>query len=139
MRILDKLDNLFKLLSEQTSRTVDRKNFLKITGATIFTSLMGFTLNPATALGASSSWCQVTGSTMQSCSPPNGKYCSGCQSSSKCPSGYKVSYAWGYASTGCWCYKGLYNTRYCCDCTLNNQYTRYSSDCGCSHYVTTKW
>lgn len=135
-KFINLLDEASKRISENLARKVDRTQFLKVILGSIFAWLTAFVLNPIKGFAASTTWCEVwSGIT---CHPPNGIYCSGCTSSSKCPSGRQVSYAWGYQSTGCWCASG--DATYdlvCCDCTYsyNNPYQTYSSDCGCGYAV----
>ncbi|TCP52380.1 hypothetical protein EV586_11158 [Tumebacillus sp. BK434] len=136
--MLKMLERFFKLVSEDVARKVDRKGFLKAAVGTTFLGVLTFA-GSKSARANSISWCETVWAT-QSCAPPNGKYCSGCSSSSKCPSGYKVSYAWGYSSTGCWCIAqgGRIEGATCCDCTPttnSNASKQTSSDCGCFAYL----
>lgn len=131
LKILEAVDLFIKRVSENIARTVNRKTFIKTVMASAFASLAVLTVNVQKGSAAAYSWCEAWGSY---CSPPNNKTCPGCNSSSKCPSGYKVSKAWGYQSTGCWCATGGGGWDWvCCDCTKGaNVNTQYSADCGCS-------
>lgn len=133
---LESVDRFTKVMAENLERKVSRSTFLKTVLSTAFLSFVSFSARPVFADG-SSSWCQIWGYDQSAtCNFPNRKACPGCSSSqsSKCPTGYKVSYAHGYESTGCWCLGYSWGSIACCDCTLSgNDSTRpYSSDCGCA-------
>lgn len=140
--MISKIENLFKLISENIAREVNRKDFIKIMSGGIFLTLISFTSKLPVAYAAPGSWAEVCQLYTTSCSPPYNTYCtSGCKSglsnaTTKCPTGYKTSYAWGYSKTGCWCVNQA--TVMCCDCTKsgNDAYKTNSGDCGCKHYVS---
>lgn len=69
------------------------------------------------------------------CTPPGRRKCPNCPGTiGTCPPGFKLSYAWGYPRTGCWCTScGTSTYKICCDCTesFNSSYTQNPGDCGC--------
>lgn len=131
--IIDKFTSMTSISLAKT--TTRRKAIQKMVAGTVGT-IVGLTFITDKAFAAACDKCQswYVGSWC-GCSPPNGKYCSGCGSAASCPSGYKLSKAWGYSSTGCWCSScsGSSNYYVCCDCTksANSATKQYSSDCGC--------
>lgn len=134
------LDDISRITSIKLARfTTRREAIAKMIGYTIG-GVIGFTFLTDKAFAAACDNCQswYVGSWC-GCSPPNGRYCSGCGGVGSCPSGYKRSYAWGYASTGCWCSSCSGSSTYyvCCDCTpsSNSAYSRSASDCGCKWSV----
>jgi hypothetical protein len=128
------IDRLFKVFTENLARSVDRKQFIKTVIGGAFGSmllLLGDPSRAAAGITGCPSWCET--SYGGDCAPPNGNYCSGCSTSTKCPSGYKVSYTWGYSTSGCWC-SGDYT---CCDCTPSwASGAPSSADCGCKTVKT---
>jgi hypothetical protein len=134
------LDDLSRITSIRLARTTTRRKALSKIVGSVVGGVVGLTFFADKAFAAACDKCQswYVGSWC-GCSPPNGKYCSGCGSSASCPSGYRLSKAWGYASTGCWCSScsGSSNYYVCCDCTKGaNTSTKYSTDCGCKSSVS---
>lgn len=136
LKLIKSIDRFVRVMSENLERKVSRATFLKTAISATFVSMMTFSASPA--LAASSNWCQMYTPMNSSCGYPNGTRCPGCSdksSSSKCPTGYKVTYAY-YGSTGCWCNAmDSWGTQACCDCTPNSNsdvHTPNSKDCGCN-------
>ncbi|MFE4525027.1 hypothetical protein ACFRCQ_23465 [Cytobacillus firmus] len=131
-KLIEAIDRFSRLISENIAREVNRKTFLKTILTSAFAGIAVFSVNLNRTSAGALSWCEQWRSD-SNCTPPWGKFCSGCTTSTKCPSGYKVSKAWGYSSTGCWCLPGGPGYDWtCCDCTKGADVTKtYSSDCGC--------
>jgi hypothetical protein len=103
----------------------------------IFDSLISFSSHPFRLRSPSTEWCEIW-YTAGDCYFPYGQgQCSNCRSDSPCPSGYHVSFAYNYTTTGCWCIAKSQSTRVCCDCTpaWNNPYVRHGLDCQCPHTI----
>lgn len=134
LKLFESVDRFTKIIAENLERRVTRSMFLKTVLSTAFLSFVSFSARPAFADGAST-WCEAW-EYETACNFPNRKTCSGCQSSqsSKCPTGYKTTYAyWG--STGCWCVGYSWGAIACCDCTPNSNpdvYKANANDCGCA-------
>lgn len=132
------LDQLTRITAETLARKINRRDALKRTAGIVFGTLVSLTLFDTTAEAAPCDHCQTWQTNYCDCSPPRGTYCQGCGSSAgSCPTDYKISYAWGYGTTGCWCVScspGAPTYKVCCDCTHkdNDPRTRHDSDCGCS-------
>ncbi|WP_147675148.1 hypothetical protein [Numidum massiliense] len=103
-----------------------------------FRRFMDFATRPINVFRASETWCEESWLSPQ-CVPPNGRFCDGCppDGRAKCPQGYRVSHAWNYVQTGCWCIAahGAPRTAVCCDCTPYSPWQRSAHDCGCRHEI----
>jgi hypothetical protein len=139
--VFNKIENFVKVISENIAREVNRKDFFKIIGGGVFMSMVTIITKSPLAYAAPGSWAEVCQLNTTSCSPPYNTYCTtACKNgisgaTSKCPTGYNTSYAWGYSQTGCWCINRA--TIMCCDCTKggNSPFKVNPGDCGCKHYV----
>jgi hypothetical protein len=136
LKLINSIDQFIRIISENLERKVSRTSFIKASVSAIFVSMMTFTAKPA--LAGSSSWCEAWDDMNADCNYPNRTRCPGCSSksaSAKCPTGYKVTYAY-YPQTGCWCNSmDSWGTQACCDCTSNSNndvYNVHHSDCGCN-------
>lgn len=130
-KVFEAIESIFKMISENLARSVDRKVFLRTFSAGLLVAFLSIFTNPLKAFGFTPSWCGVYNdySGTHACNfTPYGP-CSGCTTSSKCPSGYSVD-TYIYPN-GCWCNWGDGWVRYCCDCIKDGQ------RCGCSSLVKT--
>lgn len=119
-------------LSEGIARKVSDKAYLK----EIFLSIITFVVRPFQNRGASTNWCEIWYSSGDCYFPFGQGVCPNCTSKLPCPHGYRVSFAYNYTTTGCWCVTVSPTiTRVCCDCTpaWNDPYKRHDLDCQCPH------
>jgi hypothetical protein len=126
------LDTLSKYISIKIARNVENLPIFRL----MFLSTISFAKNPLPSRSPSSNWCEVWYYLTDCYFPFSQGICKNCRPDTPCPELYRVSYAYNYATTGCWCV-AISETvnRVCCDCTpaWNNPYIRNELDCQCTH------
>jgi len=140
------LDHATRLLSENLTRSIDRRTFLKRTSQAMMTGLMAVAAGHALPGRAAA----TTGGPRPpleapACNPP-GPYCnSGGGSLSGCHGGHCFQHLYGtkvlqcrvyyqYYQTGCWTTASGGGYWTCCDCECLNGSGQRVSTCGCAQF-----
>ncbi|HKP52776.1 MAG TPA: hypothetical protein VJ183_08980 [Chloroflexia bacterium] len=143
-------DQKIRVLSEGLARRLDRREFLKQTGTTMFAGIAALAAGHSlTGNAAASSGTNSRAPLIPNCNPP-GPYCNlngNIQDPNGCHGGscfqhrtggqiYQCYVYYTYYSAGCWTTPtgGGYWT--CCDCDCRNSAGQRVATCGCAQYST---
>jgi len=141
-------DQKVRVLSEGLARTLDRRNFLKRTGTTMFAGVAALAAGHTLAGKAAAAGIRTPKDQINiSCSPP-GPYCNtGGGSLSGCHGGscfqhttggttYQCRVYYTYYQAGCWTTAASGGYWTCCDCACVNGSGQQVATCGCAQFST---